>query len=280
VAVYRRSRRHRFVLLLLVLTSVTVITLDFRDGGGGAVETIRQGVRDVFAPVESAADAVFSPVGDFFGGLTRYSDVKAENSRLRRELDQARSENLRQAGAERDLQNLMDLQHLEFAGNIPSVAARVISTAPSNFQMTVTIDKGSDQGIEKGMPVVAGAGLVGRIQETSKSSAVVMLITDQESNVGIKLQASGDIGVARGGGASQQMPVDFVDVSTKVEVGAAVVTSGLQQSVFPPELPVGRVVRASAAPGALQQDVTIEPVVDLRRLEFVRVLQWKPQPGP
>lgn len=280
MAVYRRSRRHRFVLLLLVLTSVTVITLDFRDGGGGAVETIRQGVRDVFAPVESAADAVFSPVGDFFGGLTRYSDVKAENSRLRRELDQARSENLRQAGAERDLQNLMDLQHLEFAGNIPSVAARVISTAPSNFQMTVTIDKGSDQGIEKGMPVVAGAGLVGRIQETSKSSAVVMLITDQESNVGIKLQASGDIGVARGGGASQQMPVDFVDVSTKVEVGAAVVTSGLQQSVFPPELPVGRVVRASAAPGALQQDVTIEPVVDLRRLEFVRVLQWKPQPGP
>jgi rod shape-determining protein MreC len=280
VAVYRRSRRHRFVLLLLVLTSVTVITLDFRDGGGGAVETIRQGVRDVFAPVESAADAVFSPVGDFLGGLTRYSDVKAENSRLRRELDQARSENLRQAGAERDLQNLMDLQHLEFAGNIPSVAARVISTAPSNFQMTVTIDKGSDQGIEKGMPVVAGAGLVGRIQETSKSSAVVMLITDQESNVGIKLQASGDIGVARGGGASQQMPVDFVDVSTKVEVGAAVVTSGLQQSVFPPELPVGRVVRASAAPGALQQDVTIEPVVDLRRLEFVRVLQWKPQPGP
>jgi rod shape-determining protein MreC len=170
VAVYRRSRRHRFVLLLLVLTSVTVITLDFRGGGDGALETVRQGARDAVAPVESAADTVFSPVGDFFGGLARYGDVKAENAKLRRELDQAHNDNLRQAGAERDLQSLMELQNLEFAGNIPSVAARVISDAPSNFQMTVNIDRGSDQGIEKGMPVVAGAGLVGRVVDVSRSS--------------------------------------------------------------------------------------------------------------
>lgn len=278
MAVYRRSRRHRFVLLLLVLTSITVITLDFRGGGNGALESVRSGVRDAFAPVESAADTVFSPIGDFFGGLTRYGDVKSENAKLRRELDQARNENVRAAGAERDLQALMDLQNLEFAGNIPSVAARVISDAPSNFQMTVNIDRGSDQGIEKGMPVVAGAGLVGRIVDASKSTATVQLITDPGSNVGIRLQSSGDVGVARGGGASQQMPVDLIDIGTKIDEGAAVVTSGLQQSVFPPEIPVGRVVKATVAPGALQQEVTIEPVVDLRRLEFIRVLKWQPQP--
>lgn len=278
MAVYRRSRRHRFVLLLLVLTSITAITLDFRGGGDGALESVRRGVRDVFAPVESAADTVFSPIGDFFGGLSRYSSVKAENAKLRRELDQARNENVRQAGAERDLQALMDLQNLEFAGNIPSVAARVISDAPSNFQMTVNIDRGSDQGIEKGMPVVAGAGLVGRVVDASRSTATVQLITDPGSNVGIRLQASGDVGVARGGGASQQMPVDLIDLGTKIDEGAAVVTSGLQQSVFPPDIPVGRVVKAKVAPGALQQEVTIEPVVDLRRLEFIRVLKWQPQP--
>lgn len=242
------------------------------------MESVRQGARDAIAPVESAADTVFSPVGDFFGGFTRYGDVKAENAKLRRELDQARNENVRQASAERDLQNLMDLQNLEFAGNIPSVAARVISDTPSNFQMTVNIDRGSDQGIEKGMPVVAGAGLVGRIVDVSGSTSTVMLITDQGSNVGIRLQASGDIGVARGGGASQQMPVDLIDIGTKIEQGAAVVTSGLQESVFPPGIPIGRVVKATVPQGALQQEVTIEPVVDLRRLEFVRVLKWKPQP--
>ncbi|HEX8770733.1 MAG TPA: rod shape-determining protein MreC [Acidimicrobiales bacterium] len=278
MAVYRRSRRHRFVLLLLVLTSVTVITLDFRGGGDGALETVRQGARDAVAPVESAADTVFSPVGDFFGGLARYGDVKAENAKLRRELDQAHNDNLRQAGAERDLQSLMELQNLEFAGNIPSVAARVISDAPSNFQMTVNIDRGSDQGIEKGMPVVAGAGLVGRVVDVSRSTATIMLITDQASNVGVRLQSSGDIGVTRGGGASQQMRVDLIDLGAKIEEGAAVVTSGLQESVFPPDIPVGRVVKATVSQGALQQQVTIEPVVDLRRLEFVRVLKWKPQP--
>lgn len=277
MAVYRRSRRHRFVLLLLVLTSVTVITLDFRGGGNGALGTVREAARDAFAPVESTADTVFSPVGDFFGGLTRYGDVKAENAKLRRELDQARNDNLRRAGAERDLQALMDLQNLEFAANIPSVAARVVSSAPSNFQMTVNVDRGSDQGVEKGMPVVSGAGLVGRIVEVSRTTSTVMLITDQGSNVGIRLQSSGDIGVARGGGASQQMSVDLIDIGTKIESGAGVVTSGLQESVFPPGIPIGRVVKATVPKGALQQEVTIEPVVDLRRLEFVRVLKWKPQ---
>ena len=58
--------------------------------------------------------------------------------------------------------------------------------------------------------------------------------------------------------------------------GEVVVTSGLQQSIFPPSIPVGRVKSASAKPGALQQDVRVDPVVDLRRLQFVRVLRWQP----
>jgi rod shape-determining protein MreC len=128
------------------------------------------------------------------------------------------------------------------------------------------------------MPVVAGSGLVGRIVDVAHSTATVQLITDPGSNVGIRLQSSGDVGVARGGGASQQMPVDLIDLGTKIDEGAAVVTSGLQQSVFPPDIPVGRVVKATVSPGALQQEVTIEPVVDLRRLEFIRVLKWQPQP--
>lgn len=278
MAVYRRSRRQRFVLLLLVLTSITVITLDFRGDDDGVLDGVRRGARDVFAPVQSAADRVFAPVGDFFGGLTRYGDVKDENDRLRSELEQARGELLRQAGADRERQSLLELQQLTFAPNIPGVAARVVSTAPSNFQVTVTIDKGSDNGVEKGMPVVTGAGLVGRVSDVSRARSTVVLITDRSSNVGVRLQSSGDVGVATGEGPGEPIRVDLVQLETKVAQGEPVVTSGLQQSVFPPEVPVGRVRSARVAPGALKQEVTVDPVVDLHRLEFVKVLQWRPQP--
>lgn len=278
MAVYRRPRRHRFLLLLLVLTSVTVMTLDFRGGDNGFLEQARNSARDVFAPVQSAADRAFAPVGDFFGGLARYSQVKAENDRLRRELEEARAKTLRQAGSERELENLLALQQLSFAADIPAVAARVVSTAPSNFQLTVSIDRGSDERVEEGMPVVTGAGLVGRVVEVSASRSTVLLITDPASNVGVRLQSSGDVGVAKGGGARNPLTVDLVGVETKVGVGEPVVTSGLQQSVFPPEVPIGRVRSASVPRGALEQDITVDPIVDLQRLEYVKVLLWRSSP--
>jgi len=277
VAVYR-SRRHRFLLVLLVLTSITVITLDFRGDSGGVLESVRNGARDTFAPVQSAADRVFNPVGDFFGGLTRYGSLKAENARLRDELAQARSESLRQAGSERERQNLLALQNLVFAPDIGAVPARVVSAGPSNFQLTVTIDKGIDEKIDKGMPVVTGAGLLGRVVEVSRSRATVMLVTDRSSNVGVRLQTSGSLAIARGAGAGKPLPVDLVDVATPVAEGEAVVTSGIQGSVFPPDVPVGRVRESKVEPGALSQNVTVDPVVDLSRIEYVKVLLWRGQP--
>ena len=82
------------------------------------------------------------------------------------------------------------------------------------------------------------------------------------------------MGVARGQGANQPLPVDLIDIGVKVVQREVVVTSGLQGSVFPPGIPVGTVRTARKPPGALQQDITIDPVADLRRLEFVKVLLW------
>lgn len=278
MAVYRRSRRHRFVLVLLALTSVTVITLDYRGAGGGALESVRQSARDAFAPVQAAADRVVSPVTGFFNTITHYSNLKSENARLRRELDAERADAIRGADADRERQGLLQLQGLDYAGGLASVPARVVSTAPTNFQLTVTIDRGTDSKLAVGMPVVTDAGLVGRITEVSKIRSTVLLITDPSSNVGVRLATSGKLGVARGAGAKDPMPVDLVDTDVAVPEGEPVVTSGLEKGLFPPQIPVGRVRSAKAAPGALQQDILIDPSVDLVRIEFVRVLLWTPSP--
>ena len=167
MAVYRRTARPRFTLLLLVLTSVTVITLDYRGDAGGVIDSIKGAAQDAFAPVQSAADAVFNPVGDFFGGITHYGDLEAENARLREQLEDARGQRLQAEDARRERETLLELDDLTVVADIPSVSARVVSTSASNFDLTVQIDQGRDDGIALRMPVVTGAGLVGRVVAVS-----------------------------------------------------------------------------------------------------------------
>jgi len=276
VAVYRRSRRSRFFLVLLTLTSVTVLTLDYRGGGDGALESVRQTARDAFAPVQSAADWAVSPVSGFFDSIGDFGDLRSENARLRRQLEEARAEAIRGADADRERQGLLQLQGLDYAGGLDSVPARVISTAPTNFQLTITIDRGSDARLDVGMPVVTSAGLVGRITEVSKVRSTVLLITDPQSNVGVRLANSGEQGVVRGGGTRNFLPVDLITTEIPVDIGEPVVTSGLERGLFPAQIPVGKVRSVSAPPSALQKEILLDPSVDLMRLEFVRVLLWKP----
>jgi rod shape-determining protein MreC len=276
MAVYRRTARPRFILLVLVLTAVTLITLDARANGGGVTGDLRARARDAFAPVQDATHAVLRPVGDFFSGALHYGDLKKENARLRDQLAQAQGRDLQAAEAQREIQKVLEQQHLDFVGAIPTVAARVVDTTSSNFEVSVQVDRGTDAGVGVGMPVVAGQGLVGRVVAVSAKRATVLLATDPSFSVGVRLPTA-DVGVASGTGRDAALRVDLVDLKTKVNPNDVLFTSGLQLERFPPGIPVGRVKTVRQVPGALQQDVTIDPVIDFRRLEFVQVLQWSPQ---
>ena len=277
MAVYRRPARSRFTLLLLVLTSITLLTLDYRGAGSGAISVVKDGVRDAFAPVQRASDRAFAPVGDFVGGILHYGDLESENERLRQEIAEIRGDLYQADDADRERRALLDQLDLPLPEDIPRVDARVVSTSPSNFAFTVEIDKGTSSGVAVGMPVVTGAGLVGRVTDASRNRSVVQLLTDKKFSVGIRIGETGDVGVANGTGSLSRLTVDLVDPSTEIPEGEILVTSGLQQSQFPPGYPVGRVVEREVRPNALQQDVTIEPVVDLERLTFLTVLQWTPR---
>lgn len=276
MAVYRRSTRPRFILLLLVLTAITLVTLDFRGDASGVIDSVKGGVRDAFAPVQSAGNAVVEPIGNFVDGVLHAGDLRAENARLREQIQEAESMRIRAEDAEREREALIDQQDLDFIGDIPTVAARVIGTTSNNFDRSFEIDRGTAAGIAKGMPVVSGDGLVGRIAEVSRQRAIVLLISDPNSNVGVRVNPSGEIAVAVGRPNSPTLRVDLVAASADVKKNNAVVTSGLQQSSFPPGIPVGWVESARLRPGSLEQDVSLRPSVDLDRVVFVQVLQWSP----
>jgi len=270
VAVYRRSARPRFILLLLVLTSVTLLTLDER--GVGVIDTAKDGARDVFAPIRSVTDTVMSPIGDVIGGVLHHNDLEAENERLRAENAEYRGRLLRAEDANRENAALRDQLDLEFVEDIPRVTARVVLRSPSNHELSIILNKGSDHGIADGMPVVTGGGLVGRVTNVSRTTSTVLLVKDRHSAVGVRLP-SGDVGVAGGAGGRNPLEVDGIEAETEVDKGETVVTSGLQHSLYPPNIPVRSARRER---GELQQSVTVDPAVDMDRLSFVSVLQWSP----
>jgi rod shape-determining protein MreC len=261
---------------VLILAAITLVTLDSRSGGKGWTGSARSRVQDAFAPVQRATHDVLRPVGDFFTGAVHYGDLKNENSRLRDQLAKARSQQLQAAEAQRELQLLLDQQHLAFVGNTPGVGAEVVDTSSSNFEESIQINRGKDAGIAVNMPVVTGGGLVGRVAAVSAKRSTVLLVTDPTFGVGVRLP-TGETAVASGAGRDNPIRVDLIQPGVKVAVGDMMVTSGLQLERFPKDIPVGKVQSVSQAPGALQEAVTITPVVDLSKLEFVQVLQWSPQ---
>jgi rod shape-determining protein MreC len=270
MALSRRAGRSRFTLILLVLTSVTVLTLDSR--GSGVTRDLRRGASTVFSPVRDAGDTVTEPVRDIWNGIVHYDDVRSENERLRQALDQATAQAAQGANDRTELDQLRQQLGLPQLGTIPNVTGRIVSGALTNFDHTVEIDKGSSAGIKPNMTVVAG-GLVGRVVQVTGSRSVIRLATDPDFKVGVKLASSQQVGIARGQGEGSPLVIDVgIDPKTAVPDKEVVTTSGQSDSYYPPDIPVGTVVKTQLSADQLTLVLTVQPTVDLGRLTYVTVL--------
>jgi rod shape-determining protein MreC len=274
---FGRGRSARARLGLLLLTALVLISVDFRSESGSPLSTVRGVVLDVLGPVRSLANWVFSPVGNAWNGIMSYDELEDENARLRAKLVESRSSVLQVGEIERERLELLGLLGaIDTEANIPRVTARVIDAPVSNFERTVEVDRGSRDGVEVGMPVESGAGLIGRVTEVSSTRSRVELLTDPNFDVGIRMVRSGDTGNASGRGAGNDLDVTFIELTTLVLPGETVVTSGLDGSRYPEGLLVGTVV--DVQPNAVQdtQDITVHPAAELERLRWVSVILYRP----
>jgi rod shape-determining protein MreC len=271
----RRTGRSRVTLALLVLTSLAVLRIDFRDTG--IVEGARRAASTVFSPFRGVARTVSSPFENAWNGVTDYGDLEQENDELRERL--AELEGQESSVSELRAENEILRQQLELpvASDVQRVVAEVIAGPPSNFTHTVEISKGTADGIQEGMPVLFGAALAGQVVQATSGSATVQLITDPDFAVGVRNLELGLSGTARGRGEGADLVVDTGSAaSTEVPADAVLVTSGIDDSRFPAQIPVGTVRRAEAADGGLTLDLIVEPLVDTNKLAIVTVLLWEP----
>ena len=172
-------------MALLVLTSIILVTLDLQ--GSAATKSLRSIFGTVVRPVESVARVVTRPATNAWYGIMHYNDVTAENELLREKIAQQEGAAVAAAASVRLSQELLALNGLPTLAGINSVSAQVIGDSPSNFVQSVEIDQGTESGIKVGMPVLNAAGLVGKITQVFANRAVVMLITDPQYALSVKI---------------------------------------------------------------------------------------------
>jgi rod shape-determining protein MreC len=276
VAKPRRSRRPRNTLIILVLASITIITLDARGGLDSLTSGVKSVASDAFAPIRSGVDDIVEPIGSFLAGSVHYGAVRQQNQKLQDEINRLKSQTQQTQQTQEQLKQLTALLHIPYLGNLTSVPAEVNDYNSSNFAATITISVGRDEGVGLNMPVVTGAGLVGQVVEVAHSTATVRLITDGASSVGVLYGVPGSFASAQGQGAGKLLSVDLVPVTATLTKGELFETSGLNGASFPGGIPVGQVAEAKTGLTASQQSVTLKPLVDLTRLRYVSVVLWGP----
>jgi len=183
--VYSFTRRRLIVVLLL--TSVLLLTLD--GSKSGLVGGVKDAFGVVFRPVERFANVVSRPLSNVWRGVLDYSDMRKENLALKDLLVKQEGAAIAATASVREAQELLALNGLPTLAGIDSVTAQVVGQSPSNFTQTFELNRGKSSGIRVGMTVTNGAGLVGKITGVTLERSVVMLATDPEYAMSVKVGA-------------------------------------------------------------------------------------------
>jgi rod shape-determining protein MreC len=271
---YRRSGRGRLTLVVFLVLSIALITLDYRQNWGALERAKDLGVA-IVAPVQRGLTAVFRPVGDFFSSVGELSSLRREKQELEDELEQAEAdaEEVEQLEARLErLEKQLDLAHSWHT--IATVSAEVIGRVPSNYRWAYFIDKGTADGVERNMPVLAPEGLVGKIVRAEAHRSTILLIVDPQGAAGARIEQLGDTGLISGNGGNRNLTLEFIAArqDTKVEIGDTVETSGQDEGLFPAGIPIGEVVDVEGDAAGLEQIIEVRPYVRPNPLDFVEVL--------
>jgi len=230
--------------------------------------------RITLAPLMAAQTWVagrFQAIQDYLTGPRDVAQLMQENAALEAELAHLRTQIIelqQQMGEYRILSALLD-----FARAYPEyqyVGASVIGRDPSPFLKYIHINRGSDDGLRRGMPVVTQQGLVGRVSQVTASAALVQLITDPSVTVDVRLEPSRAEAILSGS-ITADIGLDMILQDITVKPGDLVLTSGLG-GAYPPDILIGQITGVRSRDYDLFQSASLQPVVDFANLEIVLVI--------
>jgi rod shape-determining protein MreC len=274
------AAKRRIVAGVLVLLSLVLITVYFREPAGGALHGVQSAGATVLRPFETGANRVAQPFRDAYGWFASLIHAKSENERLRAQVDLLTQWVIQNTNAADENANLRQQLHYvglpRFPQDYRPVATDVISGAPSEFQQQVGIAAGSSDGILRDDPVVTADGLVGKVSSVAGHSAQVTLLTDPNLKVSaldLETNATGMVSHGQGPGT---LTLDRVKKSQVLRPGDTIVTQGWRyggySSIYPAGILIGTVTGASNSEVDLFWEAQVSPHVHFDSLRSVLVL--------
>ncbi|MCY4620210.1 MAG: rod shape-determining protein MreC [bacterium] len=258
------------------------MTLDIRASRGGLGADLRNTAQVVVAPFQAAVNAVVTPVVSFSDGLSNLAGLREENQRLRNRIESLEREAAQVGHLEAQVSELETLLALRLGEDLYQLAVSAEVTARGGtLDPTLTINRGTGDGVHPGQPVVDGQGaLIGLVSEASEAGANVIPITSRRAPAVTVRLPDGQRGVVTGQGAGA-LGLSILEASDPVEGGELLVTYGPygDSNAYPKDLDVG-IVAEAAVPQFGIISVRVEPMGDLERLEYVAVIPWPSAPSP
>lgn len=265
------GNRSRLLLILLLVSSLFLITLDLR--GVNLASGIRSGVSTVISPVENLFTKVFSPVGNFASDVRNFGQSKKQITELNKQIDLLKAKQVLDEDMVSQLNQLRNVLDLAGSGGYQVVAARVINRGSTEtFKETLTIDVGSRSGITKNMTVISESGLVGVVKSVTSNSSIVLLMSDPTFKVGVRIAGTQSIGVVSGQGGSTYL-LQLLDATGEIKEGDALVARGSAgDRPFVPGVPVGIVTNVSSNASSITQNADVESSANLEKITVVAVV--------
>ena len=273
------GNRSRLLLVLLLVSSLFLITLDLR--GVNLASSIRSGISTAFSPLESVASKIFSPIGNFTSDLKNFNQSKKKIEQLTKEVDLLKSEQILDQDTVGQLSQLKNVLDLAGRGGYKVVAAKVINRGSSaTFKQTITIDVGRNSGVENNMTVISDSGLVGVVKSVTSNSAIVLLMSDPTFKIGVRIAGTQSIGVVSGQGGSTYL-LQLLDATGEIKTGDVLVARGSQDGKpFVPGVPVGTVTTVQSNASSITQNADVVGISNLDRIGVVAVVTSPPKSDP
>lgn len=226
-----------------------------------------------FSEVQRATMTVIDGVRGMWSGYVALRQVQEENAALKQELQNLQVRFQQEHAEAQRTDNLRQLLELRERANLDTVAAEVIAGPASPDFRTVTIDKGSSDGLATDMAVISPAGVVGRLILPSRRASKVQLLIDRNAAAGALIERTRVQGVVMGGGDGL-LTMQYVPGTADVKTGDLVVTSGID-GIYPKGFVIGTIDHADRGIGAYSE-ITVRPAADFARLEEVLIVKTPP----
>lgn len=265
------SLKKRILFVTILCVSLMILTLSIGRSWGP--------LNTVFNAVASPVQQALSAVGDWFSSLSENArsaeELRNENEQLRQQIDALRYENTLQEVQLTKYQELNDLYDLDsYYAEYPKTAAQIISTSANNWNASMTIDKGSVDGIQDYMPVLSGDGLFGHVETVYRHYSKIVSILSEDSYVHGEVLRSGDHVGVEGDITLEQdelCKIEFYIGQTDIAVGDEIVTSSLSD-IYPPGIRIGEITEIEEAGDGVTGIAYLRPDADVKNISYILII--------